>query len=191
MKNLSKKHIIKVPNNINVLYCDVNKTLLILGHLGKKLLKLKTKPFFFKNSRLIIVTDIPFKKISNNKKKKIKSIQGTQIALIKQSIIETSIYCCKILKLVGIGFKVFLIDFCNMQFLHFKLGFSHQIYFKIPENVKIYCLKSVKIFILGKSYEDVSQIAAYIRSYKFPDSYKGKGILYEKEKIILKEGKKI
>jgi large subunit ribosomal protein L6 len=191
MKVLSKKYVIKIPNSVSILYCSANQNLIILGSLGRKLLKIKTKIFILKNLRLIKVTNISLEKVSNNQRKKMNSVQGTLVALIKQLIIEVSSYCCKILKLIGIGFKVFSINFGNMQFLHFKLGYSHQIYFKIPENVKIFCLKSVKIFILGKSYENVSQIAAYIRSYKLPDSYKGKGILYENEKIKLKAGKKI
>jgi large subunit ribosomal protein L6 len=57
--------------------------------------------------------------------------------------------------------------------------------------LKIFCLKSNKLFILGNSYLFVTQIAALIKSYKTPEPYKGKGILYATEKISLKEGKKI
>lgn len=79
----------------------------------------------------------------------------------------------------------------GLDLLHFKLGYSHFIYFKIPKNLKIFCLKANKLFILGNSYLFVTQIAALIRSYKVPEPYKGKGILYTTEKIALKEGKKI
>ena len=48
-----------------------------------------------------------------------------------------------------------------------------------------------KLFIYGDSYQNVMQTSSFFRSYKQPDSYKGKGILYNNEKIILKEGKKI
>ena len=75
--------------------------------------------------------------------------------------------------------------------LEFKLGYSHNIYFKIPKNLTVFCLKSDKIFISGNFYEYISQIASQIRSYKTPEPYKGKGILYENEKIFLKEGKKV
>jgi large subunit ribosomal protein L6 len=73
----------------------------------------------------------------------------------------------------------------------FKLGYSHSLYFKIPEQLIIFCLKFTKLFIYGNSYQNVTQIASLIRSYKKPEPYKGKGILYETEKILLKEGKKI
>ena len=57
--------------------------------------------------------------------------------------------------------------------------------------MKIFCLKANKLFIIGNSYQFVTQIAALIRSCKVPEPYKGKGILYATEKITLKEGKKV
>lgn len=75
--------------------------------------------------------------------------------------------------------------------MQFKLGFSHSIYYKIPEALKIVPVKSVFIYVFGNSYYNVTQAAATIRSYKSPEPYKGKGILYENEKISLKEGKKV
>jgi large subunit ribosomal protein L6 len=71
------------------------------------------------------------------------------------------------------------------------LGYSHQIYFKISHTLNVFCLKATSIFISGNSYQEVSQISALIRSYKYPEPYKGKGILYENEKIVIKEGKKV
>ena len=75
--------------------------------------------------------------------------------------------------------------------LHFKLGFSHQIYFKISNTLNVFCLKATTIFVCGNSYQEISQICASIRSCKYPEPYKGKGILYENEKISIKEGKKV
>ena len=57
--------------------------------------------------------------------------------------------------------------------------------------MEIFCLKTNKLFIVGYSYVFVTQIAALIRSFKIPEPYKGKGIVYTTEKIILKEGKKV
>jgi large subunit ribosomal protein L6 len=78
----------------------------------------------------------------------------------------------------------------GMTLLHFKLGYSHYVYFKIPKNLEIFCLKANKLFILGDSYSFVNQVAALVRSFKIPEPYKGKGIIYTTEKITLKEGKK-
>ena len=57
--------------------------------------------------------------------------------------------------------------------------------------LKIFCLKTNKLFIIGYSYWFVTQVAAVIRSYKTPEPYKGKGMLYTTEKVVLKEGKKV
>jgi large subunit ribosomal protein L6 len=90
-----------------------------------------------------------------------------------------------------VGYRAFDVDNFENKLLLFKLGYSHSIYFKIPIESQIFCLKRTKLFIHGNSYQDITKIAAFIRSYKKPEPYKGKGILYETEKIILKEGKKV
>ena len=191
MKNLLKRYIIKVPKNILVFYCDTYKILIFSGIFGHKYLKIQTKIILFREENLIKITRFPLYKMSGNQKKKLKALQGTTVALIKQAILNVSIHLCKKLKLVGVGYKVFLINILNKKLLNLKLGYSHQIYFKIPEDFSILCLKSTKLFISGNSYTNVTLIAALIRSYKIPEPYKGKGILYENEKIIIKEGKKV
>ena len=120
-----------------------------------------------------------------------KSIQGTTTALLKQLILEASITLYKKLKLVGIGYKAFNHENFKDKLLIFKLGYSHFIYFKVPTELKIFCLKSTKLFVYGNSYQEITQTTSIIRSYKKPEPYKGKGILYETEKVLLKEGKKI
>jgi large subunit ribosomal protein L6 len=61
----------------------------------------------------------------------------------------------------------------------------------VLNNLNVYSHKATTIFISGNSNKNVSQTAALIRSYKKPEPYKGKGILYDNEKIVLKEGKKV
>jgi large subunit ribosomal protein L6 len=61
----------------------------------------------------------------------------------------------------------------------------------VLNNLNVYSHKATTIFISGSSNQNVSQTAALIRSYKKPEPYKGKGILYDNEKIVLKEGKKV
>lgn len=191
MQNIKKKYIIKIPNNITVLYSNKKKILNVIGSLKKKSLKIKVKLLVSKNEKTITVSSLAFSKISNNEKKNLKAIQGTTVALIKQAILETSSLLYKKLKLIGIGYKVFENKDLKGKLLLFKLGYSHPIYFKIPNKLKLFCLKSTKLFIYGNSYQEISQTASIIRCYKKPEPYKGKGILYETEKIILKEGKKV
>ena len=191
MKNISEKYTIKIPNDITIIYSNKKKIIILKGGLFKKALKLDVQLFIIKSKNVIKVSPLPFFKISNNEKKKIKALQGTTVAFIKQLIVETSTVLYQKLKLVGVGYRAFNVDHFKNKLLLFKLGFSHFMYFKISNEVKVFCLKMTKLFIYGNSYKNVTQIASLIRSYKKPEPYKGKGILYETEKIVLKEGKKV
>jgi large subunit ribosomal protein L6 len=173
------------------LYCQKKNLLTFVGRLSRKSLQLKLKILILKPKNQIIITKVPFFKISGNEKKKLKTAQKTAIALIKQIILEISFVFSKKLIFVGVGYKAFSIILFKNHVLHFKLGFSHQIYFKISNTLNVFCLKATTIFICGNSYQEITQISALIRSNKYPELYKGKGILYENEKISIKEGKKI
>lgn len=188
---MQKKYIIKIPANITVIYSNKKKIITFIGPVQTKSLKLQLKLNVNVCFNIIEVTLNSFEQMSNYKKKQLKSLQGTTVALIKQLLIETSSIVYQKLKFVGLGYRVFKIEEFRSKLLMFKLGYSHLLYFQIPNKLKIYCLKFTKLFILGNSYKNVTQIASLIRSYKTPEPYKGKGILYEKEKISLKEGKKI
>jgi large subunit ribosomal protein L6 len=191
MAIFSKRYLVKIPKDISVLYCEKKKLLTFIGPLSRKSLQLKLKILILKPKNHIIITRLPLFGISGNEKKKLKTIQKTNIALIKQIILEISFVFSKKLTFVGVGYKAFPIELFKNHILHFKLGYSHQIYFKISHTLNVFCLKATTIFISGNSYQEVSQISALIRSYKYPEPYKGKGILYENEKIIIKEGKKV
>lgn len=190
-KDITEKYTIKIPNDINVIYSSKKKIIVFIGILSKKTLKLNMQLFIIKSKNAIKVIPLPLFKISSNKQKKIKALQGTTVALIKQLIVETSTILYQKLKLVGVGYRVFDVDNFKNKLLLFKLGYSHFWYFKISNEVKKFCLKMTKLFIYGNSYQNITQIASLIRSYKKPEPYKGKGILYDTEKITLKEGKKV
>lgn len=186
-----EKYSIKIPNDNIILYCEQKKTVTILGPLNKKTLKLKLKLKIIPSKKIIIITPDSFFKLSNNEQKKIKALQGTTYALIKQLLIETSSILYQKMKFVGVGYRAFDVKEFENKLLMFKLGYSHSIYFKIPKEINIFCLKLTKLFIYGNSYQKITNTTSLIQSYKLPEPYKGKGILYENEKIKLKEGKKI
>jgi large subunit ribosomal protein L6 len=188
MKN---KDLIKIPKNTKVLYDNKKNIIVLIGPLKKRALKVNLKINIINNLNLIEVTNSPIVQASTNQQKKLKSLKGTTIALIKQLLIETSSTVYKKLKFVGVGYRAFGVETFENKLLMFKLGYSHHLYFRVPEKIKFFCLKFTKLFIYGNSYQNVTQTAALIRSYKKPEPYKGKGILYESEKIILKEGKKV
>jgi len=191
MHYITKRHIVKVPANISMYYCTIYNIVVFSNSFVRKTFTLKTQLIVNKNEKMFKVTREPLYTISNNEKKKLKIIQTTQVALLKQILLEISLLSCKKLKLIGVGFRVSYLKVLNSDLLWFKLGYSHAVYFKIPKTLNVFCLKSNKLFLLGNSFTFISQIAALIRSYKIPEPYKGKGILYMSEKITLKEGKKI
>ena len=89
---------------------------------------------------------------------------------------------------MGVGFRASIKD----KILFLKLGYSHEIKYNIPEDVEILCAKAkgTLLFLRGKELYRVSQVASEIRSLRSPDAYKGKGIHYDNEQIILKKGKR-
>lgn len=191
MKNLKKKYSIKIPKNIQIIYCDKKNIVTFTGPFSTKSLKLKIKIFLIPSSNLIVVSQTPIEGKSVMRVKNIKKIQGTTIAKIKQVLTEiTYTLHCK-LSLVGVGYRVFSHETLANQ-IYLKLGYSHLIYFRIPSEIKTYCQKFTKLFLFGNnSYDLLTQTAAQIRNCKLPEPYKGKGILYDQEKIFLKKGKKI
>ena len=77
----------------------------------------------------------------------------------------------------------------KVQNLTLKLGFSHDIYLDIPENVEVECPNNSTILLKGNQKDLLSQFAAKIRSYRLPEPYKGKGILFKNEVVRRKQGK--
>lgn len=186
-----KKYSVKIPQNIKVLYCDKKNILTFIGFSQIKSLKLKVKLFLTPESHAVMVTNIPVSGASATDLKNIKKVQGTTVARIKQMLIETAYTLYHKLNLVGVGYRVFPYEQSDNQ-LYFKLGFSHLIYFKVSDSLKTHCQKFTKLFIYGNnSFDNLTQTAAQIRSFKRPEPYKGKGILHDQEKVILKKGKKI
>lgn len=186
-----KKNSIKVYQNIKVVYCNEKNIVIFIGPFQIKFLKLKVKVFFLPLSNIITITAVPAFNVSATDLKNIRKIQGTTIAKIKQVLIEILYILYYKLNLVGVGYKAFPYKQLNNQF-YFKLGFSHLIYFKVFKDLKTYCQKFTKLFLFGNcSFNNLTQIASQIRALKLLDPYKGKGILYDQEKVILKKAKKI
>lgn len=193
MKFISNRTVLKIPSEIKCFYCKNKQILVITGNKKQKVLKLKVKIFISEPANSILVTNQIFEIKSNKYKKSIKSLQFKTLFEIKKSFEEFSTVYCKKLKLSGVGYKVFELNVTNsdIKCLNFKLGYSHDIFYKIPKKVSINTRMSNKIFMFGSSPFIVSNAAAKIRSLKVPEPYKGKGVLYGNEKIILKEGKKV
>jgi large subunit ribosomal protein L6 len=90
------------------------------------------------------------------------------------------------LEISGVGYRAAV----DGRILNLQLGYSHDIKFAVPEDVKIVCETPTSITISGADRQRVGQIAAEIRGFRKPEPYKGKGIRYSDETVLRKEGKK-
>jgi len=187
MSNLARQSI-KIPSHISVkLDGDV---LSINGPLSKATINLCVLIFIDETKKKITVSDKLTSSSLDNKKLEGKALQGSTFALICQHILGISAGFRKQLNLVGVGYRASVESKEKSQILSLKLGYSHKIELEIPTNLKIICLKPTVISVYGQDKQKVYQMAAIIKSYKLPEPYKGKGILYQDEKILRKEGKR-
>ena len=92
----------------------------------------------------------------------------------------------KELDIQGVGYRASI----QGSTLKLSLGYSHDVDFSIPEDVKVTCPKPTEIIVEGIDQQKVGQVAANIREWRKPEPYKGKGIRYRGEYIFAKEGKK-
>jgi len=90
------------------------------------------------------------------------------------------------LELVGVGYRASLAG----KDLNLTLGFSHPVVFVAPVGISIEVPTQTEIWIKGADKQAVGQVAAKIRAYRPPEPYKGKGVRYSGEKIVMKEAKK-
>ena len=117
--------------------------------------------------------------------KKTKSLWGLSRSLINNMVIGVNEGFVKKLEINGVGYKVNI----DSNLLILTLGYSHDIVYPIPQGVTIRCTKNI-IDVSGCDKQLVGQVCADIRSLRKPEPYKGKGIKYEDEIILRKEGKK-
>ena len=178
------KQSIKIPTSISIFYFKQSNLILLKLQKTVKFLVifLELNLIILKNK--IFVLSNFYKKFSN----KIKIILYKKFILsnLKQILVEFQVKIYAKLKFVGVGYKILFTDYKNILLL--KLGYSHNIYFKI--NQSFFNLKSVKLFIFSSFYQKILAVSSLICSFKQPDVYKGKSIVYYNQKLKLKQGKK-
>lgn len=114
------------------------------------------------------------------------ALAGTTRALINNMVYGVVNGFERKLKLVGVGYRAQAKD----KVLDLTVGFSHPVNFSVPEGITIETPTQTEIVIRGIDKQLVGQVAAKIRDIRPPEPYKGKGICYSDEKIVLKEAKK-
>jgi len=153
----------------------------IEGPLGKKSLNIDLNIFELNVNEGKEVSIKP-KKLDQNSKR----LWGMNRSLLNNAIIGASNGYEKILELSGVGYRAAL----KGKKLNLQLGFSHDIDFDIPDEIKISVEKQTIIKISGADKQQVGMIASKIKSIRPPEPYKGKGIKEQGQYILRKEGKK-
>jgi large subunit ribosomal protein L6 len=115
-----------------------------------------------------------------------KAMSGTLRALVANMVHGVSKGFERKLSLVGVGYRAQ----AQGDALNLSLGFSHPVVHKLPKGVKAETPSQTEIVIKGIDRQQVGQVAAEVRAYRPPEPYKGKGVRYVDEVVIIKETKK-
>ena len=115
-----------------------------------------------------------------------RAVAGTTRALLSNMVNGVSKGFERKLELVGVGYRAQ----AQGKKLNLTLGFSHPVAFPVPDGITIDTPSQTEIVIKGADKHKVGQVAADIRRYRPPEPYKGKGVRYAGEKVVLKEAKK-
>jgi large subunit ribosomal protein L6 len=121
-----------------------------------------------------------------NDSKQAKAMSGTLRALVANMVKGVSAGFERRLNLVGVGYRA------QVQGTQIKLqlGFSHDVLHDLPAGIKAECPTQTEVIIKGIDKQIVGQVAAEIRAYRPPEPYKGKGVRYADERVVIKETKK-
>ena len=180
MSKIGKKNI-TIPKESSVKIDGQNLT--ITGPTGSKTLTVNDKIF---SSSLNENNEFQILPLNKKIDKKTSVMWGTYRSLINNAVTGVSQGHEKILNLNGVGFRANI----KGDLLNLQIGFSHDVNFKIPKEVKITVEKQTTIKILGVDKDLVSKIAADIKGLKPVEPYKAKGITEKGQFILRKEGKK-
>jgi len=179
MSKIGKKNIL-IPKDSSIKIEGSNLT--ITGPKGTKLLTINDKIFSSKLNE----SEFQIKPLNKKLDKKTSIMWGTYRSLVNNAVVGVSSGHEKVLELSGVGFRANL----KGELLNLQIGFSHDVNFKIPKEIKIIVEKQTVIKINGVDKELVSKVAADIKSLKPVEPYKAKGIKERGQFVLRKEGKK-
>ena len=171
------KQPVAVPAGVDV---SVNDTQVnVKGALGA--LTLNLHPLVKVENKAGSLTFVPV-----DESREANAMSGTLRQLVNNMVNGVSKGFEKKLNLVGVGFRAQ----AQGQKLNLQIGFSHPVVKDMPAGIKVETPSQTEILSKGADRQVVGQIAAEVRAFRPPEPYKGKGVRYAGEKIVLKEGKK-
>jgi large subunit ribosomal protein L6 len=171
------KHPVPIPSDVEVQLSG--QTLTTKGRLGSLSLVVS-------NEVTASITEGAVSIAPKSDTKQSRAMWGTTRALVSNMVTGVSTGFSRNLEIVGVGYRAAV----QGNTLNLQLGYSHDIPFPIPADVRIACERPTVVSVSGADRQRVGQVAAEIRSYRPPEPYKGKGIRYANETVRRKEGKK-
>ena len=140
-----------------------------------------------------IVPEVEVEKVENRlefkpagNSRQANAMSGTLRALVANMVTGVTRGFEKKLTLVGVGYRAQ----AQGDKLNLTLGFSHPVAHSMPKGVKVETPTQTEIVIKGMDRQQVGQVAAEVRAYRSPEPYKGKGVRYANEQVVIKETKK-
>ena len=122
----------------------------------------------------------------NRERQDAMALAGTTRSLVNSMVIGVSEGFERRLQLVGVGYRAQ----AQGKKLSLALGFSHPVEHAVPEGITVETPSNTEVVVKGIDKQQVGQVAANIRAYRPPEPYKGKGVRYADERVIMKEAKK-
>jgi large subunit ribosomal protein L6 len=171
------KHPVEIPKGVTVALAG--RTITAKGKLGELKLDLTDEVD-------ATVVDGHVTVVPRSETKQSRTMWGTTRALLNNMVHGVSAGFTRRLEINGVGYRAAV----QGSDLTLQLGYSHEIKYKIPKGITIVAEKPTTLVVSGADRQRVGQVAAEIRGYRGPEPYKGKGIKYEDETIVRKEGKK-
>jgi large subunit ribosomal protein L6 len=167
---------ITIPNNVDINYN--NSEITVKGKFGTLQTKIPNVINIVQNEGTLNIS-------LNQQTRNVRALHGLYRTLINNMVIGVSEQFTIVLILKGVGYRAAVQD----KEIILNLGYSHPDKIQIPENISVEVTQNTPITLKSCNKEHLGLFASNIRSWRQPEPYKGKGILYENEQIIRKAGK--
>jgi large subunit ribosomal protein L6 len=171
------KNPVPVPANVEVTLSD--SEVAVKGPLGTLRRNIGTDIAVERNGDNLLVK-------ASSETKHANAMSGTTRALLANMVKGVTSGFEKKLMLVGVGYRAQAAG----DVLNLTLGFSHPVAHRMPEGIRVETPTQTEVIIKGIDKQQVGQVAAEVRAYRIPEPYKGKGVRYADEVIVMKETKK-
>jgi large subunit ribosomal protein L6 len=171
------KYPVEIPAGVQV--AVAGRTLTTKGKLGELSLELSEHVEAAVEGNKVTV-------MPRGAERRARMMWGTTRALVASMVKGVSVGYSKSMEITGTGYRAAV----QGSRLELNVGYSHPIVYEVPKGIKVTCERPTAIKVEGVDRRLVGQVAAEIRGFRLPEPYKGKGIRYDNETILRKEGKK-